>query len=557
MNNELYSALCKIETAQKTDEDEVGTPSFATIYKACDTIQLMCGCPADHPELLSLVAKTYSDFHVFQALFPDLDQNDIKDRRREARTFDISVPACGGPACVHCAFKGHDLLDIGRRSSVELDTLQSYAYRADKDRFAYMRDGFVEAGNLLTRQAMNVMLSRAGAYVAKEYPKDFRTPPNRLLDDPLLTVLAGSVFDLEKPAIFVRDGCTYANTFKMPRLIGEPGDHQWFVDFIKLLVPDGSEHVMRYIAALIQKPTKKITHAILIRSDPGTGKTLLTDFLASLLGPENVGHMGSDQLMKCFWAPFGSKLLGVCNEIFLPSEKMETYNRLKEVLADNCFSTEAKGVDSTFDFTPRGTFIFSNHATPFKIEPWDRRLFVTDSKKTAKHTDAYFGGLVERFNDPKSRAAVIHFLLNHPLGDFSRTAEPPMTPAKEELVWSSLRQIDHILAAAHSTQSGPFTYAVGTIEDVMHYVNAKLTGASQVNSATVSQAIKRLGCMKPKGAAQVRIGDTRPSMVILHDYALYQDMTAQQLKAVYERRTKPQTGFEFASDSEATPARSR
>ncbi len=89
------------------------------------------------------------------------------------------------------------------------------------------------------------------------------------------------------------EGCRVLNLWRAPRWNPEAGsaDPRLFLDHVAYLLDDDTaaiDHVLNYVAHLVQKPHERAGHAILITSEAkGIGKSTLGRVLRRLVGDQN------------------------------------------------------------------------------------------------------------------------------------------------------------------------------------------------------------------------------------------------------------------------------
>src|SRR5256714_3095629 len=145
---------------------------------------------------------------------------------------------------------------------------------------------------------------------------------------------------------------------------------------IWFLFPALTPYVANWLAFLVQKPDKKPSTALLMRSPPRCGKNILTDFIGEkVLGRENFSTTKLHNVMGRFNRIIRAKKLIVLNECDMTgSEWHGANNQLKGLITEPYVTIEEKGIDTKHINDFAGYMILSNHAMPIRIELGDERF---------------------------------------------------------------------------------------------------------------------------------------------------------------------------------------
>ncbi len=105
------------------------------------------------------------------------------------------------------------------------------------------------------------------------------------------------------------------------------------LEHLEYLIPDESErnHILNFLAFLVQQPGEKIHHALLIQGEQGTGKSFLAAAMERLLGSSNVATVDTSELKGDFtgWMK-GAQLIVV--EEMMAMGRLELMNKLKPLI---------------------------------------------------------------------------------------------------------------------------------------------------------------------------------------------------------------------------------
>ena len=292
-----------------------------------------------------------------------------------------------------------------------------------------------------------------------------------------------------------------ANLWKKGGVDPKEGNFEIINLFFRRFIPDDDSrsHIIKYIAHLLQFPAIKITHGIIITGDQGTGKSSLYLIIVGLFGNENARKLEGEELGSRFNTRLVNTQILLVEEA-QHGERLETYEKLKEVITAETFSAERKHHDVALGRTPRGTFISSNHIAPIALPQNDQRWYVARTcdrpdtgDELAAHT-AFFEKLhvaLHRSDDVLS--AFSYYLRNLDLTKFKPNAAPPMTVAKEVATENSRTPLANILNELISSGSYPLHKDVVSMGNLQHALTLSEWSTTSVTPQKLAQALKSLG----------------------------------------------------------------
>ena len=145
--------------------------------------------------------------------------------------------------------------------------------------------------------------------------------------------------------------------------------------------PAEREHVIDYLAHLIQKPGVKIKHVVLIIGGQGIGKSAIGLLVKRLIGDQNTLDVGPSEAEGRFKARWWNRQVLIYEEL-MADNRLKFYNDLKEWITQETVTVEEKHIQAYEALTPRGFLAFSNEHIPTRLAADDRRFFVARSKMT-------------------------------------------------------------------------------------------------------------------------------------------------------------------------------
>jgi putative DNA primase/helicase len=190
--------------------------------------------------------------------------------------------------------------------------------------------------------------------------------------------------------------------------------------------------LFKWLAYPLQNVGGKVESAVLMHSEThGSGKSLLFEGVIKELYGEYGSTLGQHQLEGQYTEWKSNMLFGLFEEVLGRDQKYSHIGTLKHMITGRTHRIEKKFVSGWEEANHMNAVFLSNEVQPFPVEDGDRRfLVIWPNKKLPEQ--AQLAIKAELANNGVE--AFYQFLLSYPLGDFSRTDEPPMTKAKERLI---------------------------------------------------------------------------------------------------------------------------
>lgn len=270
-------------------------------------------------------------------------------------------------------------------------------------------------------------------------------------------------------------GGDYLNYYQPSTVEAKPGDHFKFVEYYKWLfesddkiIYEDQEYslfdvVMMFLAYHLVHPGKKILWAILIQSTPGSGKGLLAEIMASILGQSNVlTNVSFDRLVSDHSTLIAGKQLIVINELSLTGKRIEgkqLANKLKPYFTDAVHIINPKFKEEQLIPNLCNFFLYTNDLKPIHVEKNDRRILYIkikyDKNEIQQKIKIYKNYLLQLCKDP---SAVKYYLLNHVklVNEEFFGEHAPFTRAKEELIEFSKDDFEATMDEAFKNHHFPF-----------------------------------------------------------------------------------------------------
>ncbi|GJD32823.1 hypothetical protein PMNALOAF_4102 [Methylobacterium adhaesivum] len=315
------------------------------------------------------------------------------------------------------------------------------------------------------------------------------------------------------------DGTFSVNLWQRGGVEPAAGDYQPILDFFARFLPDtcSREHVIQYLAHLIQHPGEKIEHGIIVTGGYGTGKSTLHRIVVTMIGAKNARKIEGVELGQEWTARLVDAKVLMIEEAH-HGERLEVFEKTKTLLTEEFYYAHDKNVRRFRGRTPRGMFLASNDAAPMVLPRGDRRWFVcatpetpdTEEEKMVNRT--FFKRLHDRLDQDDSLvAAFAEHLRTVSLEGFNAKGAPPMTKAKEVATEESRTPTAQVLAELIQAGAYPLHRDIVEVKEVVGALKAStwVTNLGRLNPRSVAKA------MRDVGARQVNMdGDDHMELVI-------------------------------------------
>ena len=187
-------------------------------------------------------------------------------------------------------------------------------------------------------------------------------------------------------------------------------------DHILDVIADGDQEKANFIldwcAHMVQRPWEKPGVALVLKGKKGTGKTLLTQILARVVGRQNtlITADGKSLFARFNWHLADKVLIGAEEAFF--AENRELSDQLKHLLTGDEIEVEQKFGQRMSIKSLHRMIMTSNHADVVQITDDERRFFVCDVSERRRGDYKYFAPLWRAANgeDNTTLAAFMHEL---------------------------------------------------------------------------------------------------------------------------------------------------
>lgn len=246
-----------------------------------------------------------------------------------------------------------------------------------------------------------------------------------------------------------------------------------------------TEHLMDYLAHMVQRPGIKIRSTILLIGKPGAGKSMIGDTMTLILGEHNVATVEQSQLRSQFNSWMHAKQAAIVNELAAFSAP-DVMTRLLGYITDTRLTINPKNV-AEFTYPNRVNFLmFSNKEKAVGIDPGDRRYFIWKSRFDA---EADYYEQLHRWRDHEGGLAIIHhYLATRDISSFNPMAHAPMTDAKAHIQRLSVDSLQAYVEEAIDSRSAPFASDLINLNMASDYLakTQRMKATTQMLAAVLS-----------------------------------------------------------------------
>lgn len=231
---------------------------------------------------------------------------------------------------------------------------------------------------------------------------------------------------------------TAVNMYRPSILKPVPGDVGPWLTHISMLFGEpgepAHEHILSYMAFILQNPGVKINHTPVMLGEEGIGKDTALEPLRRALGGHNAATIGPEALLAPFNSGWIERQFVIINEAHTFSRR-EIMDRLKPLIAAPPHTLEVNRKNVAQYVIPNiiNVVMFTNHADALAPTQGDRRYWVHQCLISDKPPQPYFRALWDWF-DAGGDAACFAWLLARDVSAFNPKEPAPMTEAKQEMI---------------------------------------------------------------------------------------------------------------------------
>jgi hypothetical protein len=196
------------------------------------------------------------------------------------------------------------------------------------------------------------------------------------------------------------------------------------------------QYTLKMFAWYVQKPYAKSGSCLVVESDEGAGKNIISSILANeILGAKYCLETPS---MKKLTGRFNhareAKLLVVLNEAASASQTAAADQEvLKDVITEDHVVIERKGIDPYRVACRANVIIFSNNSYSVKASNRLRRFVFYKMSNRFIGDQSHFDQIIAEFEEQEAGKHLYHYLMNIDIDTFHPQNDAPLTEAKVEM----------------------------------------------------------------------------------------------------------------------------
>ncbi len=287
-------------------------------------------------------------------------------------------------------------------------------------------------------------------------------------EDLRLDLVAGVEFAPGQPSVFkgpeASGGRMLLNTWHEPMRCASASmtSPRLFEAHVRYLCNEdeaAADHLLDWIAHLVQRPAERVNHAVLIVSKAqGVGKSMLGDVVGLLAGESNRAATTASILNSGFDGLTTGKLVVQVDEVReLGNWKLAEL--LKSKITEERLPVNIKYGPQTIVRNFTRWLMFSNHLDALSLTEGERRYFVVECKQQPRD-GAYYGRLADELMTPAGIEGVRRWLSVRDLSRFKPKASPPLTEAKSAMIEANENPLVDYLRSA--LEDGSLRTALGS-----------------------------------------------------------------------------------------------
>ncbi len=480
---------------KNTIEDTSRQPAVGPLIEGCAWLKHCRDDAAQLPEpewtaMLSIVGRCKdgrSLAHEWSRAYPHYDAAETDKKLTAAlkkagpRTCEaIAEKLNGEDFCKSCVYRGRLRSPISLGTDYLREIIEGYIYVVGTKRF-YDR----ETGQFLDKEQINdLWLHRH---------KGTSNPTRRALQSRMLVKVANPTYLPGGALIVQEERERRLNLWRPSDVTPDPGgDATPFLKHMNYLIPDrkARNHVLDFMAHIVQRPGDKINHAILLQGEQGTGKSFLCAALELILGQHNVAVVDTTELHSSFTGWIKDVQLVVVEEM-MAFKRQDLMNKFKPLITQPHLRINEKYVPQ-YRFPNRVNFLlFTNHEDAIILDKGDRRYFVYHSPAHPKGPEYYrelFSWLAA------SPGALLHWLQSRNLNNFNPNERPPMTAAKRDVIEASRPPLETYLRDKLEAEEWPFLGDLAVPSHIADALPPNLrTSVNKVSGVLIKLGGEKLG----------------------------------------------------------------
>jgi len=333
---------------------------------------------------------------------------------------------------------------------------------------------------------------------------------------------------------FKHKGSVVMNTWmpsqeKIPKTATDDDISIW-LDHAEYIIgmPKELEHVLDWMAYMLQNQHDKINYAILLAGKPRIGKDTLFQPLIHGIGANNVSQPEATELTEVYTNYLIDTKLVIFQEV-MNFEKAGIENKLKPILAAPPDELRIRAFNQGFTTQPnivQGIFM-SNYRNALKISEGDGRYFALWSD-AERLTDSYYEELYEWMNKKDGKGLVTRWLLNRDVSKFKPKTSAPHTAYKAEIQALGKTALEMEIQERIDGFTAPFNNDIIRLIDTVEHLHGKNVTMKSVGTALTNLGYTPKTCKKAHGKRE------QLTLWVIRNKEKYKDKEPRELIKQYE-----------------------
>ena len=252
---------------------------------------------------------------------------------------------------------------------------------------------------------------------------------------------------------------------------------------------DDANHVLNWMAWVLQNPNKKPNHALLIvGKNTGTGKSLVATILEQIIGINNTARPKNSSMGGEFNGWLQNCRLCLVEEVYQVGRR-ENLNAMRDVLTEPRVEVNIKGIPAFKIDNCSAAMGVSNHPDALPLDKFDRRWLVVETFATSRPYD-YYEPLfaLARGTDKAGLGAIYAELLARDLKGYSGLDKAPQTEARQQMIELSRDDADTWLL--ENAGNVPLARNVVQVSDIIAAMPVTLQRTKRLSTTTIPNFLK-------------------------------------------------------------------
>lgn len=372
------------------------------------------------------------------------------------------------------AARMHTPIQFGLSSDALISLQRAYAYDLSSERFHDLKTLTPRSHKAFDMAHGDILPNPVGAFRASS-----------------MSIKAANVDYLPGQPRLVGEGRNpVLNVYRATGLEPVEGDCKTILAHFDYLIPDQGQrdHVLNYLACMVQKPAQKITSALLFIGGQGNGKSTVARWASDILGASNVKTLPTEAIKSDFQADRTNIQLLILNEVH--GIDRAGANGLKSWITEEDMQVHEKGTPRFKARTPRGVLLVSNHVDGLDLEDGDRRYAVIETA-LKRESDTYFEHLNEAAKS--ELPAFAGWLAKRDISSFAPYAPAPDSDLKALMGRISKSPLEEAILSALDNEHGCFSRDFGTAEEVISTLMARGLDCRRPRASSIGAIFSRMG----------------------------------------------------------------